>query len=90
MSVWGVAVLAGTAYPRVYGIGQSVMRNQGWKEWVAKYPAITNKATLRQQYNCHVASGIYGLPIAKTYNLERFRSNNSTWGWKVWSHKCNW
>lgn len=52
--------------------------------------ADTNKATLKQQYSCHVAAGVYGLPFTGEYNLERSRANRSNWVSGVLSHRCNW
>jgi hypothetical protein len=90
VSAWGAAVMWGIPGTVTYEAGQLIMNTLGWDEWVAKYPAITNKATLKQQYACHVKAGTIGLPFTGTYNLERFRANKSDWVWTVWSHRCNW
>lgn len=69
-----------------------VMKKHGWAEWTKKYPKITNKATLRQQFNCHVAAGVWGLPFTGSYDLERARPNRTDGNWLsgVESHQCNW
>lgn len=90
VSWWGKAVMFGDGTPVGYGSGQTIMRTAGWDEWKSKYPSITNKATLKQQYDCHVTAGAVGTFFTGTYNIERFRRNNSTWAWGVWSHRCNW
>lgn len=86
----GAIVLSGGGGVGGYLAGQAVFRGAGWAEWKAKWPAITNKATLQQQYNCHVAASSYGLPFTQDYNLERFRANRSDWAAGVVSHRCNW
>ncbi|PZE87058.1 hypothetical protein DEI91_01840 [Curtobacterium sp. MCBD17_032] len=86
----GAIVLSGGGGVGGYAAGQAVFRGSGWDEWKAKWPAITNKATLQQQYNCHVAAGLYGLPFTQDYNLERYRVNRSNWVSGVASHRCNW
>lgn len=75
-----------------YGLWLSVMRGSGWKEWKAKWPSISNKASLQRQYNCHVAASVYGLPFTRDYNLERRRPNRKDGNWvnKVKEHRCNW
>ena len=63
----------------------------GWNEVKAKQPRVTEKATLKQQYECHVAGGYFN--IAGTWNLEKFRPNRTAaagWGWRVETHRCNW
>ncbi|WP_440215277.1 hypothetical protein [Curtobacterium sp. SAFR-003] len=86
----GALVLSGGGGVGGYAAGQAVFRGAGWDEWKAKWPAITNKATLQQQYNCHVAASVYGLPFTQDYNLERYRANRSNWVAGVASHRCNW
>lgn len=88
LSAWGRTILLGGASVGGVIAGQAIMKNAGWTEWRTKYPAISNKATLKQQYDCHV-TGIV-LPLDGTYNLERFRPNKSDWWKTVWKHKCNW
>ncbi len=89
-----VAVLGAPVIPPLgsYVLWLSVMGGSGWDEWKAKWPAINNKASLHQQYDCHVASGIYGLPFTRDYNLERSRPNrkNGDWIGGVAIHRCNW
>jgi hypothetical protein len=72
-------------------LGSAHFRTNGWDEWKAKWPAISNKATLKQQYDCHVAAGVCGLPFTKDYNLERFRPNRTNhWSFRVAKHRYNW
>lgn len=86
----GAVVLSGGGGVGGYAAGQAVFRGAGWNEWKKKWPAITNKATLQQQYNCHVAAGLYGLPFTQDYNLERYRVNRANWVSGVARHRCNW
>lgn len=86
----GAVILGGGGGVGGYLAGQAVFRGAGWDEWKAKWPAITNKATLQQQYNCHVAASSYGLPFTQDYNLERFRANRPNWTSGITSHRCNW
>ncbi len=86
----GALVLSGGGGVGGYIAGQAVFNGAGWDEWKAMWPAITNKATLQHQYNCHVAAGSLGLPFTGDYNLERFRANRSNWPAGVASHRCNW
>ncbi len=51
--------------------------------------AITNKATLQRQDNCHVVASFYGVPFTGAYTLERARSNHANWGANVRSHHGN-
>lgn len=75
-----------------YPMWLSIMSGSGWDEWKAKWSAITNKASLVQQYNCHIAASHYGVFFTGAYNLERFRPNrqNGDWWSHVVSHRCNW
>lgn len=86
----GAVILGGGGGVGGYLAGQLVFRTNGWDEWKAVWPAITNKATLKQQFDCHVTASVYGLPFTGTYNLERARANNANWGANVLSHHCNW
>lgn len=86
----GAVILGGGGGVGGYLAGQAVFRTSGWDEWKAVWPAITNKATLNQQYECHVTASVYGLPFTGTYNLERARTNYANWGSTVLSHHCNW
>lgn len=90
VTAWGAVVMSGGGGIGGYLVGQSIMRNQGWAEWTSRWPAITNKATLRHQYECHVAASTYGLPWTGAYNLERIRSNKPQWWYGVANHRCNW
>lgn len=75
-----------------YALWLAVMSGAGWDEWKATWPAITNKASLKQQYDCHVSAGIYGLPFTQAYNLERYRPNRTNGNWIAYVdiHRCNW
>lgn len=64
-------------------------RGDGWNEWKAVWRAITNKATLQRQDNCHVVASFYGVPFTGAYTLERARSNHANWGANVRSHHGN-
>lgn len=90
VTAWGGIVMSGGGGVGGYLAGQAAMRKWGWQEWVNAYPAITNKATLKHQFDCHVAASTYGLPFTGEYNLERFRSDKSNWALIVLSHRCNW
>ncbi|WP_120521579.1 hypothetical protein [Arthrobacter celericrescens] len=91
LTPWGVAVLSGGGSGIFnYLAGGYIIRTAGWEEWTKAWPAITNKATLKQQFDCHVAAGIYGIPFTQDYNLERFRADRPNWLPGVWSHHCNW
>lgn len=69
----------------------AIFSTAGWNEVKDKSPRVTEKATLQQQYECHVAGGCFN--IAGDWNLEKFRPNRTAlagWGWLVTSHRCNW
>ena len=86
----GSVVLSGGGGVGGYLAGAAVFRANGWDEWKARWPAVTNKATLKQQFDCHVAAGSAGLFFTGPYNLERAQSNRSDWAAGVVSHRCNW
>lgn len=86
---WGVSVHTGLAQGGGAGglaAGIAIMQSAGWDELRTPWPAITNKATLRQQYDCHVVGGYF----EGQWNLERFRANFSNWLPTSLSHQCNW
>lgn len=67
-------------------VSQAIFKNKGWAEWVAKFPAITNKPTLWHQYQCHALGAL----AAGQWNLERFRRNEAD-RWSDWfEQRCNW
>ncbi|CAN5345808.1 hypothetical protein BH11ACT5_BH11ACT5_20710 [soil metagenome] len=66
------------------GIGQQVMINAGWNEAIRLVPALTTKASLRQQYDCHTIYAAFKNP----WNLEKFRPNKA--GWPTAPQQCNW
>lgn len=86
----GAVVLGGGGGVGGYVAGGIVFRANGWAEWTSRWPAITNKATLGQQFNCHVMAGQIGLLFTGPYNLERAQTNLPSWGNSVFSHHCNW
>ena len=90
LTPWGFAVLSGHAGILGYFVGGAVIRTAGWDEWTRAWPHITNKATLKQQFDCHVAAGTYGVALTQDYNLERFRANKPNWLQGVLGHRCNW
>lgn len=83
-----VALVGGLGYPA----WRAVMATAGWDEWKAQWSTVTNKATLWQQFDCHAAAGIYGLPFTQAYNLERARWNRTNGDWLpgLAYHHCNW
>jgi hypothetical protein len=87
-----VAVLGLGGGPAGYAFWLAVLSGAGWYVCNPTGPANKNNATLKQQYDCHVSAGIYGLPFTQDYNLERFRPNrtNGNWAANVIFHKCNW
>lgn len=85
----GIGILWGGGGPGQL-MGQQIFRNEGWAEWKKAYPGVTNKATLKQQYDCHVMAGAYGLVFTGPYDIERYRSNKPNWLAGIVSHKCNW
>lgn len=86
----GAVILGGGGGVGGYVAGQAVFRGAGWDEWKAIWSEVSNKPTLQQQYNCHVAASVYGLPFTQDYNLERFRANRDNWVNGIQSHHCNW
>lgn len=62
------------------------MINAGWSEAVGLVGALTSKATLRQQYDCHT---IYAF-AKNPWNLEKWRANKSNWPSSALTHLCNW
>ncbi len=72
--------------------GIEIMLSSGWAEATAKAPRLNEKATLRQQYECHVwGGGFYNIATGE-WNLEKFRpTRTTTWVWGgVARHRCNW
>lgn len=83
-STWGNVTHA----PNAAGI--EIMLSSGWAEATAKAPRLNEKATLRQQYECHVWGGFYNIATGE-WNLEKFRpTRTTTWVWGVARHRCNW
>ncbi|NQX12280.1 hypothetical protein HQQ80_11635 [Microbacteriaceae bacterium VKM Ac-2855] len=81
-SAWGAA---NSASP---GTSQSIFLNAGWAEASSRWPALRSKESLHQQYDCHAIYAL--LKPGESWNLEKFRSNNSGWGASATSHWCNW
>lgn len=85
LTAFGWVIYTGAGYVPGLPAGQYVINNHGWAEWVARWPAITNKPTLRQQFSCHALGAL----AAGTWNLERARKNQPSWhSW--FSKRCNW
>ncbi|MFL1377265.1 hypothetical protein [Nocardiopsis protaetiae] len=71
------------------GTGQAIFLTAGWNELKAKRSRVTEKKSLRQQYDCHVAGGFFN--IAGDWNLEKFRPTRTrSWTYGVARHRCNW
>ncbi|MBO0980772.1 hypothetical protein [Microbacterium sp. SD291] len=79
-STWG-AVVSG------YATATPIFLSAGWSEAVSRWPVLTSKETLHQQYDCHA---FYAILKPDSWNLEKARSNNSGWGSTIASHWCNW
>ncbi|ROS49008.1 DUF2599 domain-containing protein [Frigoribacterium sp. PhB24] len=89
-SAWGVAVSTGLAQGGgIAGTaaGQQIMLGAGWAEATSRNSGLKSKASLHQQYDCHV---FYAFAKPDSWNLEKFRPNNSGWGRNPLTHKCNW
>jgi len=84
-SGWGASMWASVS-------GHIIMNTAGWDEarsrWSQIRSALDSKATMRQQYECHVA----GSPFAGGWwNLEKWRPSRTThWSYGVAVHRCNW
>lgn len=87
----GNAVLGGGGGVGGYVAGGIVFRANGWDEWKSYFGsnAMTNKATIGQQYNCHVMAGQMGLLFTGPYNIERAQPNYANWGPTAVWHHCN-
>ena len=72
------------------GSGQFILRGAGWDELKAKRPRVTEKATLRQQYDCHVTFGYAVWLAGLHWDLEKARANKSDWLNTALTHRCNW
>lgn len=88
LTSWGWSIYTAARLGGVVGgiSGQVILRTNGWDEWRAVWPAITNKPALKQQFDCHAL----GAFAAGDWNIERFRANKSNWLPSVLSHRCNW
>jgi hypothetical protein len=84
-TAYGNNVALGSLRPGNYDplLGATVMRGDGWKEAIAKRPAM-NIATVKQQYDCHTVFA----PSKNPWNLEAFRSQRANWG--INPAQCNW
>lgn len=63
------------------------MLRAGWSEATSRNSALKSKASLRQQYDCHV---FYAFAKPSSWNLEKHRANKSNWASNPLSHLCNW
>ena len=73
------------------GAGNVIFATAGWDELRTKRPRVTEKPTLRQQYDCHNAGGYFN--FAGDWNLEKARPDRDpryTWVNGVAFHRCNW
>lgn len=88
----GNLILGGGGGVGGYVAGGIIFRANGWDEWKSRFgaSAMTNYATIGQQYNCHVMAGQIGLIFTGPYNLERAQTSFPNWGPTAWSHHCNW
>ncbi len=70
--------------------GIPIFLNEGWLEAKAKVPLIASKASLHDQYDCHVAGGFFNF-AGDTWDLEFGRPNRTQPWWQgVAQHRCNW
>jgi hypothetical protein len=72
------------------GSGQAILHSAGWSELLKKRPQADDKATLKQQYQCHVVFGYAVWLAGLHWDLEKARVNKSNWLASAASHKCNW
>lgn len=93
VSAWGSAIHSGLAQGGGIGAwaaGQAILKGAGWDELRGKIPAVNNKATYRQQYDCHVLGAYTPWTGGSSWDLEGWRSSNPNWLNNVANHKCNW
>jgi hypothetical protein len=91
LSDWGTAIQTGSGFGiGGWAAGQAILKGAGWDELRSKVPAVNNKATYRQQYDCHVLGAYTPLTGGPSWDLEGNRSNNPNWLNNVANHKCNW
>lgn len=92
----GAIVISSLMGPFGYSIylsssaGFSILLTAGWSELKTKQPDVTSKATLQQQFNCHVKYGYAIWASGVHWDYEKSRPNNSNWDSNAMSHKCNW
>lgn len=72
------------------GGGIAIVANAGWSELLKKRPQADDKASIRQQYTCHVVFGYAVWLAGLHWDLEKARPNKSNWMDTALSHKCNW
>lgn len=91
LSAWGSSIQLGSAMGvGGWAAGQLILKDAGWSEFKDKVPAVTSKATYRQQFDCHVLGAYTPVTGGATWDLEGTRSNNPNWLNNVANHKCNW
>jgi hypothetical protein len=93
LSAWGTSVYSGLAQGGGIGAaaaGQAILRDAGWTEWKSRLVGSNPAATLKQQYDCHVAGGYAVWLSGAHWDLEAARSSNPNWLNNVFGHKCNW
>ncbi|TQK20863.1 hypothetical protein FBY40_3407 [Microbacterium sp. SLBN-154] len=90
-SQWGAAIQLGVAGGVAgWAAGQAILKSAGWDELRGKAPIANNKATYRQQYDCHVLGAYVPFTAGVAWDLEGTRSNNPYWINNAASHLCNW
>lgn len=72
------------------GSGQAILHTAGWSELLRKRPQADDKATLKQQYKCHVVFGYAVWLAGLHWDLEKARPNKTNWFTSAPRHKCNW
>lgn len=93
ISTWGSMIQTGAAQggnAAGWLAGQTILKEAGWSEFRDKVPAVANKATYQQQFNCHVLGAYTPVTGGTSWDLEGWRSNNPNWINGAAYHKCNW
>lgn len=77
-------------FPGGIPAGSLIIRTAGWDEWVTKSPGVASKASLRQQFDCHVSYGYGFFGSGFHWDLEKARANYANWNSNPSVHRCNW
>jgi len=85
-TAYGQEVVWGSIYPGYYDLlfGRQIMMTYGWDEVVAKNSSVTQRPSVKQQYDCHI---VY-VASKNPYNLEAWRPSRPNWLTSPVS--CNW